>query len=219
MRIEEFLNINTPVDTDGAYGFQCMDLYNYYCRHVLELTGNTGANYAKNILNNSYVMENVERINNYPEFVPQKGDIAVWTGGQYGHVAICYGEGDVNAFKTKDQNWKAQQLTTEWHDYLYLGPIVFLRPKNRKNIDTAQFQAYNVVVTTEVLNVRTGPGTNYPNKGFNELTPNAQAQVKAKCGYAANGYVNGVECTISEQQGNWGRTPSGWICLDYTKRI
>ena len=57
-------------------------------------------------------MQNFERINNYPEFVPQKGDIAVWTGGTYGHVAICLGVGDVNTFKTIDQNWIAQKLKT-----------------------------------------------------------------------------------------------------------
>lgn len=220
MKFSEFINHVKSIggiDTDGCYGKQCMDLYNYYCKQVLELNGNTGASYAKLILNNKYVMENVERINNYPEFVPQKGDIAVWTSGDYGHVAICLGEGDVNKFKTIDQNWKAQQLTEEWHDYLYLAPLVFLRPKNQKNI--IENTTFNVRVTADVLNVRTGAGTNYPNKKYTELTKNAQDQVMAKAGYPANGYVKGVECTISEVQGNWGKTPSGWICLDYTERI
>ena len=220
MKFNEFINHVKNiggVDTDGYYGKQCMDLYNYYCKHVLELNGNTGASRAKLILNNNYVMENVERINNYPEFVPHKGDIAVWTGGEYGHVAVCLGEGDVNSFKTLDQNWKAQQLTEEWHDYLYLAPIVFLRPKNQKNI--IENVAYNVKVTADVLNVRTGAGLNYPNKKFTELTKNAQDQIVNLVNYPANGYVKGMECTILETQGNWGITPSGWICLDYTKRI
>lgn len=220
MKFNEFINHVKSVggvDTDGYYGKQCMDLYNYYCKHVLELNGNTGASRAKLILNNNYVMGNVERINNYPEFVPQKGDIAVWTGGEYGHVAICLGEGDVNKFKSIDQNWVAQKLTEEWHDYLYLAPIVFLRPKNQKNI--VENQTYNVKVTADVLNVRTGAGTNFPNKKFNELSKNAQDQIVALVNYPANGYVKGMECTILETQGNWGRTPSGWICLDYTKKI
>ena len=74
-------------------------------------------------------------------------------------------------------------------------------------------------VTADVLNVRTGPGTNYANKSFSQLTANAQAQVKEACGYAANGYVKGVECTISQVSGAWGKTPSGWICLDYCEKI
>ena len=80
-------------------------------------------------------MNNMQRINNYPAFVPQKGDIAVWTGGEAGHVAICLGEGDTSKFKTIDQNFsKYRDLSEEWHDYIYLAPIVFLRPKNQKNI-------------------------------------------------------------------------------------
>ena len=219
MKFTEFINYVKSVrgvDTDGYYGKQCMDLYNYYCNNVPEIQ-NVGASCAKEILNNPNIMNNVERINNYPEFVPQKGDIAVWTGGQYGHVAICLGEGDVNRFKTIDQNWKPQQLTEEWHDYLYLGPIVFLRPKNQSNIVENSY--FNVRVTTEVLNVRTGPSTQYPYKKYIELTKNAQEQVIANCGYPANGLVKGVECTVSEVQGNWGKIPSGWICLDYTRRI
>lgn len=136
MKFNEFINdvkAKGGVDTDGYYGKQCMDLYNYYCNNVLELQ-NVGASYAKGILNNPNIMNNVERIDNYLEFIPQKGDIAVFCGGQYGHVAICLGEGDINNFKTIDQNWKEQQLTEEWHSYTYMTPLVFLRPKNQKNI-------------------------------------------------------------------------------------
>lgn len=136
MKFNEFVNYIKSVggvDTDGYYGKQCMDLYNYYCNNVLGLQ-NVGADCAKNILNNKYVMENFERIDNYLEFVPKKGDVAVFTGGRYGHVAICLGEGDINTFKTLDQNWKPQQLTEEIHNYTYMAPLVFLRPKNQENI-------------------------------------------------------------------------------------
>ena len=64
----------------------------------------------------------------------RNGDVCIWTGGQYGHVAICLGPADLNTFITLDQNWVYQKLTVEYHDYLYLGPLVFLRPKNQKNI-------------------------------------------------------------------------------------
>ena len=162
MKFNEFINhvkIICGIDTDGVYGKQCMDLYNYYCKQVLGLSGNTGAPCAKQILNNSYVMQNVERINNYPEFVPQKGDIAVWTGGTYGHVAICLGVGDVNTFKTIDQNWVAQKLTEETHNYTYMSPIVFLRPKNQENIKEGERIAQIGTFTSSVdnLNVRRSP--------------------------------------------------------------
>lgn len=74
-------------------------------------------------------------------------------------------------------------------------------------------------VTATVLNVREGAGTNYNWKKFSQLTSNAQKQVKEKCGYEANGLVKGVQCDISEIKSNWGKIPSGWICLDYCKKI
>ena len=207
------------IDKDGYYGKQCVDLYNYYMVNVVGLEdGKTGADCAKNILNNAYVMQNVERINNYLEFTPQKGDIAVWTGSQYGHVAICLGVNDgIETFKSLDQNWVPNTLTEEWHNYTYMSPIVFLRPKNQSNI--IENTIFNVRVTADVLNVRTGPGTNYPIKKYNELTQNAKEQVMSKVGYAANGLVKGVECTVSEVQNNFGKIPSGWISLDYCVRI
>ena len=222
MKFSKFINkikSMCGIDKDGAYGKQCVDLYNYYMVNVVGLEdGKTGADCAKNILNNAYVMANVERINNYLEFTPQKGDIAVWTGSRYGHVAICLGVNDgIETFKSLDQNWVPNTLTEEWHNYTYMSPIVFLRPKNQSNI--IENTIFNVRVTADVLNVRTGPGTNYPIKKYNELTQNAKEQVMSKVGYAANGLVKGVECTVSEVQNNFGKIPSGWISLDYCVRI
>ncbi len=225
MKFNEFVNkmiAQGGIDKDGRYGKQCMDLYNYYMVNVIGLEdGKTGADYAKNILNNAYVMENVERIDNYLNFTPKKGDIAVFTGGEYGHVSICLGINDgINTFKSLDQNWVSQKLTEEWHNYTYLAPIVFLRPKNQTNIiDETTADTFNVIVTADVLNVRTGPGINYPIKSYNELTQNAKEQVMEKVGYAANGLVKGVVCTVSEVQNNFGKIPSGWISLDYCSKV
>ena len=142
------------IDRDGAYGKQCVDLYNDYCDRVLGLTGQTGASYAKYILNNKYVMKNVKKIKNTPSFVPQKGDIAVWTGGTYGHVAICYGEGNTSKFKTIDQNWQPLKLTDVWHNYTYLAPLYFLRP-----LDQTKVKGKTYKTTTDVLNLRKKIGT------------------------------------------------------------
>lgn len=59
--------------------------------------------------------------------------------------------------------------------------------------------SYTVKVTTDCLNIRKGPGTNYGISG--QITD------------------HGVY-TIVETQGNWGRLKSGagWICLDYTDK-
>lgn len=60
------------------------------------------------------------------------------------------------------------------------------------------------------LNVRTGPGTNYKIKTLKELSKSARNQ---------GGYVKNVRCTVSEVRGEWGRTPSGWICLRYCVKL
>lgn len=73
-------------------------------------------------------------------------------------------------------------------------------------------------VTADVLNVRAGAGTSYAIKKFNQLTINAQLQVKKISGKPVNGLVKGCTCTVSEVKNNWGRIPSGWICLDFCKR-
>lgn len=74
-------------------------------------------------------------------------------------------------------------------------------------------------VTAEVLTVREGPGTNYDWKKYSELTSNAQKQVYEKCGSKPNGLCKGVQCDVSEVKNNWGKIPSGWICLDYCKKV
>lgn len=59
---------------------------------------------------------------------------------------------------------------------------------------------YRVKINTAVLNIRSGPGTNYPIVG----------QVK-----------QGGVYTIIEEQAGWGRLKSGagWICLEYTIKL
>lgn len=75
-------------------------------------------------------------------------------------------------------------------------------------------------VNTAVLNVRTGAATTYKVKTFGEFTENAKKQILSICGSKCNGYVKGVVCNVSQiSNNNWGKTPSGWICLDYCTEV
>ncbi|MCQ2485117.1 MAG: M23 family metallopeptidase [Clostridia bacterium] len=75
-------------------------------------------------------------------------------------------------------------------------------------------------VTASLLRVRKGPSTNYRFFKFGELSKNAQSQIKKlNGGKAADGLVAGCECSVSQVIENWGRIPSGWICLDYCRRV
>lgn len=75
------------------------------------------------------------------------------------------------------------------------------------------------VTKAGLLHVRKGPGIKYGKKKFYSLTCSAQKQIKELIGKKADGYVRGVVFTVYEVQGNWGKTPSGWVCLDYCEAI
>ena len=82
-----------------------------------------------------------------------------------------------------------------------------------------KYETGTYTVSADLLNVRTGAGTSYAKKTFKQLTANAQAQIKKlNKGNPANGLVKGCTCTVSQVKDNWGKIPSGWICLDYCKR-
>lgn len=85
--------------------------------------------------------------------------------------------------------------------------------------NSKKYEVGRYKVTANVLTVRTGAGTNYDWKKFNELTANAQSQIVKLCGYKPNGLCKGVLCDVSKVDGNWGQIPSGWICLDYCEKV
>lgn len=131
--------IGKSIDKDGAYGAQCMDLYNAYQEEVLGKVA-VGAPFAKDVWNlDMYNKEIFDKIENTRDFVPILGDVAVWNGESsivpYGHVAICTGKGDINYFESFDQNWNHGYCEFTYHDY-YKGFKGVLRPKFSV-IDTA----------------------------------------------------------------------------------
>ena len=79
---------------------------------------------------------------------------------------------------------------------------------------------YKVVTGTSILKVRSGAGTIYTAKKFDKLTSSAQAKIlQLTGGVKKDGYVNGLTFTATEVNKNWGKTASGWVCLDYCEKI
>ena len=179
---------------------------------------------------------------------PKVGAVICWRKGQagnsadgYGHVAIVEevkSNGDIVTSESgyNSYRWKMKTYTKSSNYYLgssytfqgfiYL-PLEFEEDKKAttststttSNTITKTYTKGDYVVTADLLNVRAGAGTSYAKKTYSQFTANAQKQVLEKAGYKANGYVAGVEFTALEVKNNWGRTPSGWVCLDYCKRI
>lgn len=79
-----------------------------------------------------------------------------------------------------------------------------------KNQTVQKYTVGTYKVNCSKLNVRTGAGTKYRVKSLKELTRSARNQ---------GGYVRGVKCTVTKVIGNWGLTPSGYICLNYCTKV
>ncbi len=85
---------------------------------------------------------------------------------------------------------------------------------NYRTIIQPETKVYQVgrykVNTPNGVNVRKGPGTNYEIKKINELSADARSK---------GGYVNGTIFDVFEINGSWGKTPSGWVSLEYAVKM
>ena len=106
--------------------------------------------------------------------------------------------------KGKNLTWHSMFVNTACPGPYLLSKIDYIIAEankiNSKVEPKEEFESYKVKVTCDVLNVRAGAGTNYK----------VTATVK-----------KGEIYTIVDQKNNWGKlkSGSGWICLDYTKRL
>lgn len=176
---------------------------------------------------------------------PKIGAVMCWSKGKAGvssdgagHVAVVEKINDDGTITWSNSNYGGTRFYTStkkapyyigdaytFQGFIYL-PVTFDEGKKKeepkketKPTSSSKYKTGDYIVTASLLNVRTGPGTKHPKKTYKQLTANAQKQVRANAGYRANGYPKGVEFTALEVKGNWGRTPSGWVCLDYCRKI
>lgn len=146
MNFNEFKNkyLGKALDFDGVAGVQCVDLIKFYLKDVFGITAGAWGNakdYYENYKNNIVLMNNFDRIVNYREFVPKKGDIAVFGSSNmspYGHICICTGQGNMTFFKSIDMNWGGKEAKEVLHSYVnFLG---VLRPKVQSLLESSQFE-------------------------------------------------------------------------------
>lgn len=106
------------IDFDGAYGNQCVDLIKAYYDYLGEAAPRGNANtYSYNALPDGW-----QRIEGA---TPQPGDILVYTGGAYGHVAIYTGDNE-----SYHQNWNGAYVEKVTGDYRFgsMGYWGVIRP-------------------------------------------------------------------------------------------
>lgn len=144
INFEKFIKkyLGKATDIDGSAGVQCVDLAKAYLKEVFDIpffAVGSAKNYFERFERFSALRDKFVRIPNTPDFVPIKGDIAVWgssKGGGHGHVAICSGEGDTRHFYSYDQNWDGKACKLVRHDYR--GFLGVLRPRCRVLIGSGE---------------------------------------------------------------------------------
>ncbi len=133
--------LGKKVDYDGVYGVQCVDLVKSFVKNVLGVTPQSIGNaieYYRKRNTSPYLTKNFTWHSYKKGFVPQKGDICVFTSKSgNGHVSIATGQGNDDYFYSYDENYpsgKHEPMTRIKHTYSSLLGV--LRPKNQKNIET-----------------------------------------------------------------------------------
>ncbi len=135
MTFDDFITKWTgqPVDFDGVYPNQCMDLMHQYVYDVLGLTDASMLAHpaAYQVFTEFTETQYFDKIDNTPTGIPQKGDIILFNktaSNPYGHVCVFI-SGDANKFKSFDANWPTGSLP-HVQDHTYGYCLGWLHPKN-----------------------------------------------------------------------------------------
>ncbi|TDL40530.1 CHAP domain-containing protein [Macrococcoides bohemicum] len=122
------------IDFDNMWKYQCQDVavdYVWYMtKGTYRLKGNARDNIDPKI---NQFPEGWKIYENTPEFLPQVGDIVVYTkdfaDNQYGHVALVYANPTLTSMVVIEQNWNGQaNLPCKLRTDYYKGVSHFIRP-------------------------------------------------------------------------------------------
>lgn len=164
------------------------------------------------------VQENTSNVvtANYTRYVSTNSkNLNVRSGAGYYNIIGSLKKGTQVTVTETNGNWsRITSPISGWVSSSYLSSY----SSSTAGYKTGKYKVIKVSKNS-VLCVRTGAGTRYNRKTYRQLSSNARSQNKAQGNYYANGYKNGVVFTVSRISGNWGLSPSGWVCLDYCTKI
>lgn len=135
------------LDTDQAYGGQCMDEMHGHLNQVLDLPLSL---FAAPTAYQAWLNANdprFDKILNTPTGVPVKGDIMFWkpnvsgVTGSAGHVA-SFISGDVNSFVSFDQNYPTGSPCSK-QSHSYAGVVGWLHFKSQPISEVEQLRKEN----------------------------------------------------------------------------
>lgn len=150
------------------------------------------------------VESNVNKVN-YQVRITANGGLNIRSGASVSYSRIGgYAKGSIVTILAESNGFGKTNLG--WISLAYTSRYTTVA----KSTTVQKYTVGTYKVNCSKLNVRTGPSTKYRIKSLKELTRSARNQ---------GGYVRGVKCTVTKVVGNWGLTPSGYICLDYCIKI
>lgn len=89
----------------------------------------------------------------------------------------------------------------------------------KKLPEQVEYKTGAYIVEADGLNVRKGPGTQYGIVKYSEMTLTAQLQVLRKAKKKRDCFVKNCKFTVTQVKDNWGKCKSGWLCLDYCRKL
>lgn len=130
----------------------------------------------------------------------------------------CRTEASVNSAKiTAYANGTVLNVTKESNGWLYVNDTGWVCGEYCVKVSSGSSGkatgTYEVRVESALI-VRSGPGTNYARKSKSQLTADGQKHSNAN-----GGLLNGTRVTVYEWKNGYARTPSGWVCGDYLKKV
>ena len=150
------------------------------------------------------VESNINKVN-YQVKVTANGGLNIRSGASTSYSRVGgYAKGTIVTILAESNNFGKTNLG--WISLAYTSRYATAA----KNAPVQKYTIGTYKVNCSKLNVRTGPSTKYRIKSLNELTRSARNQ---------GGYVRGVKFTVTKVIGNWGLSPSGYICFDYCTKI
>lgn len=209
-------NLGKPIDIDGRYGAQCVDLPNGYARDVFGLKYSSGngkdkaANFARD-----YGWTFIG-----PKETARAGDVVSWGptwGGGYGHTGVVIAD-EGSRLRVFHQNPKAPAIASLSKD----GLVGYARPKNAVTaVATTSAGPKAYVVTTSGLNRRTKPGVDsngklYPIYGTSPLYKGATWHATGYTHKDKNGQI------WIEGRSDWqvsAKAEAAWVNSAYVKEV
>ena len=151
---------------------------------------------------------------NYQVKITANGGLNIRTGASTSYSRIGgYAKGSIVTILAESNGFGKTNLG--WISLAYTSRYTTVA----KSTTVQKYTTGTYKVNANVLNVRTGPGTNYKTKSYKQITANARYQNKKLGNQYTNGLKRGVVTTVTKIQNGFGLTPSGWIALSYCTKI